>query len=109
MNFLQKYIAKDKSAAINLGRIINPFSFSILRRCTPHLQSYNTGNPIPLMKNSEEILQRVPSETLIFKHKARPRNLGNPNAIAFSDTENHPEVPLDEDFKKAETMIGELL
>ena len=30
MNFLQKYIAKDKSTAINLGQIINPFGFSIL-------------------------------------------------------------------------------
>ena len=70
---------------------------------------YNTGNPIPLTKNSQEILQRVPSEALIFNQKARPRKLGNPNAIVFFDLENHPKLPSDEDFKKAETMIGESL
>ena len=61
------------------------------------------------MKNSQEILQRVPSEALIFKQKSRPRNLGSPNAIAFFDGENHPELPSDEDFKKAKNMIRELL
>ena len=48
-------------------------------------------------------------EALIFKQKARARNLGNPNVIAFSDSENHLELPSYEDFKKVETMIGELL
>ena len=109
MNFLRKYIAKDKSTAINLGWIINPFDFSILRRYTPYIQSYSAGNPIPLMKNRQEILQRVPSEALIFKQKARTRNLGNLNVITFSNSENHPKLPSDEDFKKAETMIRELL
>ena len=36
-------------------------------------------------------------------------NLGNPNAIAFSTSENHPELPSKEDSRKAKTMIGELL
>ena len=108
MKFLRKYIAKDKSTALNLGRIINPFGFSILRRCTPYLQSYSARNPIPLMKNSQEILHRVPSEVLIFKQKARPRNMGNPDTIAFSSTKNHLELPSNEDFKKAENMVREV-
>ena len=61
------------------------------------------------MKNCQEILQRVPSEVQIFNQKPRPRNLGNPKAIAFASAENRPELPTDEDFKKAETMIGEFL
>ena len=35
--------------------------------------------------------------------------MGNPNAIAFSGAEDHHELPSDEDFKKAKTMIGEFL
>ena len=35
--------------------------------------------------------------------------MGNLNAIAFSDAENHLELPSDKDFKKVETMIRELL
>ena len=61
------------------------------------------------MKNCQEILQRVPSEILIFEQKPRPRNLGNPKAIAFSNAENRPDLPSDEEFKKADTMIGEFL
>ena len=62
-----------------------------------------------MINNNLEFIQRVPSKALIFKHKAQPRNLGNPNAIAFSDSENHLELPSDEDFKKVETVIWELL
>lgn len=54
-------------------------------------------------------MQRVPSESLIFTQKPRPRNLGNSKAIAFSNVANRSELPSDEDFKKAETMIGEFL
>ena len=54
-------------------------------------------------------MQRVPSESLIFTQKPRPRNLGNPKAIAFSNIANRLDLPSDEDFKKAETMIGEFL
>ena len=108
-NYLRRIIAKDKSTAIHLGRVINPFGFSILRKCAPYLQSYSASNPIPLMKNCQEILQRVPSESLIFTQKPWARNLGNPKAIAFAGAENHPELPMDEDFKKAETMVGEFL
>ena len=61
------------------------------------------------MKNCQEISQRVPSESLIFTQKPRPRNLGNPKAIAFASAENRPDLPTDEEFKKADTMIGELL
>ena len=71
-NYLQKFIAKDKSTAIHIGRVINPFGFSILRRCTLYLQAYSAGNLIHMMKNSQEILQMVHSETLIFKQKPRP-------------------------------------
>ena len=109
MNYLRRIIAKDKSIAIHLGRVINPFGFSILGKCAPYLQSYSAGNPISLMKNCQEILQRVPSEILIFEQKPRPRNLGNPKAIAFSNAENRPDLPSDEEFKKADTMIGEFL
>ena len=107
--YLRRIITKDKSTAIHLGRVINPFGFSILRKCAPYLQSYSVGNPIPLMKNCQEILQRVPSEVLIFEQKPRPRNLGNPKAIAFASAENRPDLPSDEEFKKADTMIGEFL
>ena len=41
--------------------------------------------------------------------KLRPRNLGNSKAIAFSNVANRLELPSDEDFKKAETMIREFL
>ena len=61
------------------------------------------------MKNCQEILRRVPSESLIFAQKPQARNLGNPKAIAFAGAQNCPELPMDEDFKKAETMVGELL
>ena len=61
------------------------------------------------MKNCQEIWQRVPSEAQIFTQRARPRNLGDPKAIAFANVENRPELPVDEDFKKTETMIGEFL
>ena len=61
------------------------------------------------MRNCQEIMQWVPSESLIVTQKSRPRNLGNPKAIAFSNVANRPELPSDEDFKKAETMIGEFL
>ena len=54
-------------------------------------------------------MQRVPLESLIFNQKPRARNLGNPKAIAFASAENRLELPTDEDFKKAETMIGEFL
>ena len=54
-------------------------------------------------------MQQVPSESLIFTQKPRAMNLGNPKAIAFTNAENHPELPSDEDFKKAETIIGEFL
>ena len=109
MNYLWKFIAKEKSIVIHLGRVINPFGFSILWRCAPYLQSYSVGNHIPLMRNCQEITKRVPSESLIFTQKPRPRNLGNLKAIAFSNVANHPELPSDKDFKKAETMIGEFL
>ena len=46
---------------------------------------------------------------MIFKQKTRPRNLGNPKAIAFLGVKDCPALPSDEDFKKVETMIGELL
>ena len=108
-SYLRRIITKDKSTAIHLGRVINPFGFSILRRCTPYLQSYSASNPIPMMKHCQEIMQRVPSESLIFTQKPRPGNLGNPKAMAFSNVANRPELPSDEDFKKAETMIGEFL
>ena len=88
MSYLRRIIAKDKSTAIHLGRVINPFGFSVLQRCAPYLQSYSTSNPIPLMRNCQEIMQRVPSESLIFTQKPRPRNLGNPKAIAFSNVAN---------------------
>ena len=61
------------------------------------------------MKNCQEIWQRVPSEAQIFTQKARPRNLGDPKAIAFANAENRPDLPTDEEFKKADTMIGEFL
>lgn len=107
--YLRRIIAKDKSTAIHLGRVINPFGFSILKKCTPYLQSHSCGDPIPLMKNCQEIWQRVPSEAQIFAQKARPRNLGDPKAIAFANAENRPDLPSDEEFKKADTMIGEFL
>ena len=95
MNLFRKFIAKDKNIAINLGQIINPFGFSVLQRCTTYLQLNNTGNPIHFIKNIQEIIQKVPSEVLIFKQKARPRNLGNPKAIAFFVAENHLELSPD--------------
>ena len=61
------------------------------------------------MKNSEDILRWVPSEALIFTQKPWPRNLGNPKAIGFVNMENRLELPSNEDFGKAETMIGEFL
>ena len=54
-------------------------------------------------------MRRVPSESMIFKQKPRPKNLDNPKAITSYRAENHSELPLDEDFKKVETMIGEFL
>ena len=92
MKYLQKYIAKDKSTALNLGRIMNRFGLSILRKCSPYLQSHSVGNPIPLMKNSQEILHRVPSEESIFQQKPAVRNLGNPQAVGFSSSEYRPEL-----------------
>ena len=68
-SYLRKFIAKDKSTTIHIERVINPFGPSILRRCTPYLQAYSAENPIPLMKNSEDILQWVPLEALIFTEK----------------------------------------
>ena len=109
MKYLRKYIAKDKSSALNLGRIINHFGLSILRKCSPYLQSHSAGNPISLMKNIQEILHRVPSKELIFKQKPAARNLDNPQAIRFSTSEYRPELPSEEDFRKAATLIGELL
>ena len=61
------------------------------------------------MKNCQEIWQRVPLEAQIFTQKTRPRNLGDPKAIAFAKAENRPDLPTDEEFKKADTMIGEFL
>ena len=61
------------------------------------------------MKNCQEIWQRVPSEAQIFTQRARPRKLGDPKTIAFANVENRPDLPVDEDFKKADTMIGEFL
>ena len=61
------------------------------------------------MRNFQEITQWVLSESMIFMQKPRPRNLGNPKATTFSNVVNHPEIPSNEDFKKAETMIGEFL
>ena len=46
---------------------------------------------------------------LILKQKPRPRNLGNPKAIGFSTSEYRLELPSEEDFRKATTLIGELL
>ena len=60
VDYRQRLIAKDKSTAIHIGQIINPFGLSILRRYTLYLQAYSAGNPIPLMNYSQEILQRVP-------------------------------------------------
>ena len=54
-------------------------------------------------------MQRVPSEVQIFNQKPRPRNLGNPKAIAFANAENCPDLPSDEEFKTADNMIGEFL
>ena len=66
MSYLRKIIAEDKGTAIHLGQVINPFGFFILRRCAPYLQSYSAGNLIPLMRNCQEIMQWVPSKSLIF-------------------------------------------
>ena len=88
---------------------MNRFGLSILRRCSPYLQSHSAGNPIPLMKNSQEILHRVPSEELIFQQKPAARNLGNPQAVGFSTSEYCTELPSEDDFRKAATLIGELL
>ena len=45
-----------------------------------------------------KIWQRVPSKALIFTQKTRPRNLGDPKAIAFAKAENRPDLPTDEEF-----------
>ena len=108
-DYVRKYIAKEKSTAIHIGRVINPFGFSILRRCTLYLQAYSAGNPIPLMRNSQEILQRVPLEVLTFQQKPRARNFSNPKAIGFSIMGNRLDHPSNEDFSKANSIIGKFL
>ena len=61
------------------------------------------------MSNGQEIQQRVSSEVLIFQQKPQPRKLSNPKATGFSLMENHLELLSDEDFAKANSMIGEFL
>lgn len=89
--------------------MINLFGFSVLQRCALYLQAYSTGNPIPLMRNSQEILNKVPSEVMIFQQKPRPRGLTNPKDIIFSLQKDRLNIPLEDEFTKEESMIGEFL
>ena len=88
--------------------MINPLSFSILRCCAPYLEMLNFGNPIPFMKNSQEILTRVPSKTLIFEQIPRRRNLGDPKTKFYVTLDNSPNLPEDDEFNKADSIIGVL-
>ena len=51
----------------------------------------------------------VLSEAKIFEQKPHPRNLGNPSTIAFSNLENCPTLPSNDEFAKAESVIGEFI